>query len=254
MKLLVLSDVHGNIDALDAVWARERDADRICCAGDLTDYGVFPKEVIAWFQEHGVLSVSGNHDVHTVRTYEETPWKQVPAGQFKWVHHTCGQLSPSDIQYLKELPETAAFEADKVGYVLKHQYDAGYGTIECLDHFDRFWETHAGNLKGKELRERRIIFGHTHRRCVHILGEGALWMNPGSVSYRRPDDPCKDAQYLVIEDGAIHLRSVSYDRSRSLEQAREYLRKGIMMETELQDAFFFFGNAKSSREPLRVPN
>ena len=52
MKLLIISDIHGNIDALEAVWAADGWADQIYCAGDLTDYGVFPKQVIAWLKEH----------------------------------------------------------------------------------------------------------------------------------------------------------------------------------------------------------
>lgn len=76
------------------------------------------------------------------------------------------------------------------------------------------------------------------------------WLNPGSVSYRRPDDWNKEAQYIVIEDGRICLKSVPYDRSRSLEVSMQYLKKGKMMESELQDAMFFFGDAKTSREPL----
>ena len=54
----------------------------------------------------------------------------------------------------------------------------------------------------------------------------------------------------MIEDGKICLKSVPYDRSRSLRISMEYLRKGKMMESELQDAMFFFGNARTSREPL----
>lgn len=252
MKLLILSDIHGNIDALNAVWEAEKGADRIYCAGDLTDYGVFPGEVLRWMREHGAVTVRGNHDVHTVRTYEEDHWQQVPDREFKWVHHNCKKLEPEDIVYLKSLPEILCFEADGIGYVMSHQYDSGYGTIESVQQFERFWQAAAGNeLQG--VKERRAIFGHTHRRCVHVLGEDICWLNPGSVSYRRPDDPCKDAHYIVIESGKIRLKSVPYDRSRSLAAAMEYLRQGKMMESELQDAMFFFGDAATSREPLPEP-
>ena len=70
------------------------------------------------------------------------------------------------------------------------------------------------------------------------------------MSYRRPDDPEKTAQYAVIENGEISLRQVPYDASAQLAAAKEYLAKDAMMETELQDFFFFFGNAKTSRDPL----
>lgn len=95
-----------------------------------------------------------------------------------------------------------------------------------------------------------MIFGHTHRQCIHVLDQHMLWLNPGSVSYRRPDDPDKTAHYAVIENGEIRLCQVPYDRSHSLEEARKLNKAHGMMETELQDFFFFFGDARSSRDPL----
>lgn len=247
MKLLIISDVHGNIDALKAIWEAEQDSDRIYCAGDLTDYGAFPDEVIRWMTRYHVKAVCGNHDLHTIYTYEKTDWKSIPDKEFKWVHHTCGRLGQDEIQYLKSLPEFLHFEADGVDYVMTHQFDSGYGTIESVDQFERFWERAKGAGTGGT---RRAVFGHTHRHCIHILGDSICWLNPGSVSYRRPDDPCKEAQYMVIDNGAMHLKSVPYDRSRSLAVAWEYLKNGKMMESELQDAMFFFGNAATSRDPL----
>lgn len=249
MKFLVISDIHGNIDALEAVWNRERDADEIVCAGDLTDYGVFPKETVEWIRTHKVRTVKGNHDAHTVHIYRNTPWREVTPGAFQWVHHTCGQLTQEDIDYLDRLPETLYWEKDGIGYLLSHQYGTGYETVESADQFKRFWTAHTEN-QGGDVKEKRMIFGHTHRQGIHMLGKEMLWLNPGSISYRRPDDPDKSAEYIVIEDGKIRLCSVPYDRSRSLKAAYGYLEKKIMMDTELQDAFFFFGDAATSREPL----
>ena len=62
MKALIISDIHSNIFALEAIWQREHDCDVVFCAGDLVDYGPSPGEVIAWVQAHGVACVQGNHD------------------------------------------------------------------------------------------------------------------------------------------------------------------------------------------------
>ena len=85
---------------------------------------------------------------------------------------------------------------------------------------------------------------------MHLLGEGALWLNPGSVSYRRPDDPDKRAHYMVIEDGRVRFGAVSYDRSALLSKTQEIHRSGRMLATNLQDAYFFFGDARTTRDPL----
>ena len=76
------------------------------------------------------------------------------------------------------------------------------------------------------------------------------WLNPGSASYRRPDDPDKTAHYVTITDGEICLKQIPYDRKPQLEKAKEFISTDKMMRTEIQDFMFFFGDAKTSREPL----
>ena len=171
----------------------------------------------------------------------------VTDGKYKWVHYNCERLSEKDIDWMKQLPEKAYFEADGWSYGIAHQYDNGYGTVESRYAFDQYWNASYGaECDGK----RRLIFGHTHRQCIHTLGEGMEWINPGSISYRRPDDPDKTAHYAVILDGKIQLKSIAYDRTLQLAEAKRLLKNDRMMRTELQDFMFFFGDAKTSRDPL----
>ena len=51
MKVLVISDVHANIRALDTILREEADYDLLCCAGDFTDYGISPREVLERFRQ-----------------------------------------------------------------------------------------------------------------------------------------------------------------------------------------------------------
>ena len=67
MKLLILSDLHANLPALEAIWQAESDCDRIYCAGDLVNYGSDPHAVIDWCREHGVQAVLGNHEKNILR-------------------------------------------------------------------------------------------------------------------------------------------------------------------------------------------
>ena len=52
MKALLIADIHSNICALEAIWNKEQDSDIIYCAGDLVDWGPFPKQVLDWVREH----------------------------------------------------------------------------------------------------------------------------------------------------------------------------------------------------------
>ncbi len=204
MKVLVISDIHANIRALDTILREEADYDLLCCAGDFTDYGISPREVLERFRQlENTVLVYGNHDRHVINIYESGEWTNVADGKYKWVHYNCERLSEKDIDWMKQLPEKAYFEADGWSYGIAHQYDNGYGTVESRYAFDQYWNASYGaECDGK----RRLIFGHTHRQCIHTLGEGMEWINPGSISYRRPDDPDKTAHYAVILDGNIQLK------------------------------------------------
>ncbi len=221
MKLLVISDVHANHHALEAVVAAEGDADRIICAGDLVDYGPFPGEVIDWFMAHDVLCVSGNHDKAVLDVYRSAhaePAKR-EAPPYRWIHYNANRLEPHQAAYLAACPETAVFEVDGCWYLLTHQFGpaATYGTIQHLHAFDQFIEPH---LAGTDPADRRVIFGHTHRQGIHYLAANRLWLNPGSLSYRRDDDPGRAAEYMTITDGNIAMKRLDYDRRPLLAAAR----------------------------------
>ena len=247
MKALILSDIHANIFALRAIEAHER-WDRVYCCGDLVDYGPFPLEVIRWAQEHDVHSVYGNHDRHVLTMTDEACLEARRSRTWKWSHDNWEQLTPDARAWLAALPRTLCFEADGLACQMQHQYDQGYGTVESESQFNAFWQQPA-----REGQKRLLLFGHTHRRCIHQLSDRQLWLNPGSVSYRRPDDNDKRAHYMMLEDGEIRFGAVSYDRTPLLKEAQKRLEKGIMLETELQDAFFCFGDAPTSRSPLPLP-
>ena len=77
MKVLVVSDVHANIAALNTILEKEADYDILCCAGDYTDYGIYPTEVIERFRNlKNAHLVYGNHDLHVINTYDSKEWKR----------------------------------------------------------------------------------------------------------------------------------------------------------------------------------
>lgn len=251
MKILLISDIHANIQALEAVLNAERDWDMLACAGDYVDYGTSPKEVIACIKslDKPKVLVIGNHDRHLINTYQSGEYQKVSGHAYKWVHYDCSLMSECDVAWLDALPIHASFEADGIHYLMQHQLkDGGYDTIEHPIQFRSCWKEWSGHEIPSD-SEPRMIFGHSHRQCVHQL-DGCSWINPGSISYRRPDDPDKYAQYMTITDGTIAFKHVPYDRSVQFAVAKDFRRRDAMMETELQDFWFFFGDAPTSRSPL----
>jgi len=251
VKLLVLSDAHANIWALREIIKEEKNFDSLAFAGDMVDYGIAPSQVIAWFRSaENAFIVQGNHDLHIVNVAKSTVLTQVPDKQYKWVHYNLERMSRGEIDYLEQLPKYSCFYADGWAYLLTHQYVEGsYDVIENRSQFLDFWKANTP-MSYWDAHRKRMIFGHSHRQCIHILGNGMEWINPGSISYRRPDDPEKTAQYMVICDGDVVMKGIWYDRNPLYQEALRQAKEGRMMRTEIQDFMFFFGNAGSAREPI----
>lgn len=237
MKLLIVSDLHANPQGIRAIWEKEKDADAIYAAGDYSDYGPDPVAAIGWIRDHGVHAVYGNHDKRVIKTYREGSYHDVPKDRYSWVHYNCQVMGESDVAFLESLPQHICFEADGIAYMIQHQYGPRYEIIESQYHFDKYWaENYTGPTRPGQ--ERRMIFGHTHRQMIMQFANG-LWLNPGSASYRRPDEPSKDAFYAVIKNGVISLRHTPYDAA-PLNAVVEQL-KPVMWDAEYHVAHYFFG-------------
>jgi predicted phosphodiesterase len=177
-----------------------------------------------------VVCVQGNHDRHVAQTYAEPDLWQVADGVLQWRHHNARLLTAEDAAFLAALPEALAFELDGVRYGMTHLYQ-DYQLILSRHAYRAFCAARFGG--GVE----RLIVGHTHRQAVVMLGERELWLNPGSVSYRRQDDPDQEAHYMVIEDGRILMRSAPYDLGAVYAEAIRH----PLSADELRVARWFFG-------------
>ena len=219
MKALIISDIHSNIHALEAIWSQERDSDLIYCTGDLVDYGPFPKEVLDWARAHDLVCTQGNHDSWVVKCWQDgQTLENVPAGDRAWVHHNAALLDAGDIRYLEGLPTAVSFELNNIAYGMTHLFQE-YEEIVSLYEFEQFRSKTFPNTTFGPVN--RLILGHTHRQAVRYLSDDLLWLNPGSAAYRRRDDPDQSAHYATITDGAISLKRLDYDLQplrRALEQ------------------------------------
>ncbi len=101
-RVLIVTDIHGNQDALDAVIADAGAADRIWCLGDIVGYGPEPGACLAWVRDHCEIVLSGNHD-YAVFDPAVVERFQSRMRQLRrtW---TRAQLSADEVQYLRSLP------------------------------------------------------------------------------------------------------------------------------------------------------
>ncbi|MFN0071428.1 MAG: metallophosphoesterase family protein [Chloroflexota bacterium] len=112
-RIAVISDIHSNLAALEAVIRDAGTVDGWWCLGDIVGYGPEPNEVITAIQDLGAQCIRGNHD-DGVQQLDKLAWFQSTAGvALNWTAH---QLTPSSWQFIRSLPE------DRVcnGYRLVH--------------------------------------------------------------------------------------------------------------------------------------
>ena len=220
MKILVISDVHANIFALNAVLEKEADADKIICAGDLVNYGYFPHEVIERFRELGIPTVCGNHDLEIVRNATLKSGERA----IGFTKFTVENVTKEDIEYLASLPRTLDFEADGITYCVRHAYN----TIErknqfllsvikrdSLRAFDTRWQRFSAY---PDAAKKCFIIGHSHYASVFHLADDRFVYNPGTLYYGKgPDQRAyQAATYMIIEDGIPVFRHCDYDASVNL--------------------------------------
>jgi predicted phosphodiesterase len=166
MKLLLISDLHANIDALNAIWERESDSDVVLCVGDVVDWGFYPHETIAWLKERNAVVVYGNHDHEFLKQYDSGV--REPLGQeTTYMSHCINHTTEEDVAWLRALPEIAVVEYDGITYCLKHsvvlherkstiqQYLGEYRSIPA---FRELWKQLVGS---DDQKEKRIVIGES---------------------------------------------------------------------------------------------
>jgi len=108
MRLAIISDIHGNISALKATFAKlsEHGYDRIICLGDVVGYGATPEDCIDFLAERGIETICGNHDY---LTYSEKKDKIQPYAEYviKWMQD---KLDRKYINWLSKLPFKLSLE------------------------------------------------------------------------------------------------------------------------------------------------
>ena len=202
MKVLIVSDVHSNLTALEAVLDDAGPWDVAFCAGDVVGYGPHPQECIDKLYFKGFRCVSGNHDkaVATV----ETDWFNDDAQEAIRVNR--GQLSAASIRWLGSLPSGLQQELNGLRIAVYH----GSPTQPLTSYiFPDAAETYADRyfaLTGADI----LVLGHTHVP-YKVERSGRLMLNPGSVGQPRDGDP--RASYLLLWTNPIRTehRRVEYN-------------------------------------------
>ncbi len=216
MTTVLLSDIHGNLEALDAVLGEidKRRPKRIVCLGDIVGYGASPNECLAKVRERCDLVLLGNHDAAASGGPEASRFNIYARVAAEWTAKT---LTREHREYLQRLPLTSS----QGSFFLVHASPACPRDWEyLLDRFDAEPQFHY-------FTEPVCFIGHTHQPAVYMadpsgcksLPLSSLTLDParryivnvGSVGQPRDHDP--RACFLVYNEaaGSVEYVRVPYD-------------------------------------------
>lgn len=206
MQVALLSDIHGNLPALEAVLDDLPSVDSVVCAGDMVGYNPWPSECVDHIRELADVVVKGNHDaaVESPSTFDANQLAQ--AG----IEFAAQNLSAKHRRWLKELPESKTF-ADG-SFLVVHSHPTVQGKYVFPSEFP--------NLRRYLDDYRGIVIGHTHKQ-YSLLTDDRLIINPGSVG--QPRDSDNRAAYAVLdtEKHAVDCRRVKYSIDRVIERVEQ---------------------------------
>lgn len=228
MRIVVVSDLHSNLVALDAVLEAVGSFDQVWCLGDIVGYGPRPNEVVSRLASLKHLAVAGNHDyaaLGKIQTDDFNPYARFAA---EW---TTNALAADTRAYLGGLPtiivsgEFTLVHGSPRSHVWEYILSAAVAEAN-FEHFDGPF----------------CLFGHTHVPSVFALspdgelfarridGDGELplaqpgWrflLNPGSVGQPRDDNPLASCLLIDTDERTAKWRRIPYNVAVTQEQMRD---------------------------------
>jgi len=200
VKVALISDVHSNLVALDAVLA-DIDAigvEQIVSAGDIVGYYPYPNETIERFRSRNIRSILGNHDRAVIRI-NPVGMNKMAAEAVLW---TSKHVSADGVDYLRDLKARMQV---RMGPHLAGIY---HGSPRDDDEY--LYEVDAGPELLEMCECDLLVVGHTHIPFIKTLGSGTI-VNSGSVG--QPRDGDRRASYVLYDGDSevFQIRRVEYE-------------------------------------------
>ncbi len=181
MIYIIFSDIHGNLEAFDAMVKSMPDAKKkeLLCAGDVIGYGADPNECIDKVISLGAPNIKGNHEAAVLGEFDISVFNKNAVEAVLW---TRKNLTPENSAYIKGLP--LVYENELFTMV--------HGTLSEPENF-RYMLTNVEASRTFEIMEKKICFvGHSHVPATFELEDGRL-----TLSYKNKFKLKKDTKYII---------------------------------------------------------
>lgn len=236
MRFLLLSDIHSNLDALEACLAAAPSYDATANLGDIVGYGACPNQVIDRSRALGNLFVRGNHDKACAGLMDVRGFNYIAAAAVVWTHH---ELTADNLKWLKEMPQgplpLAPFTDAQVAHGSPRDEDE---YLLVSDH---------AAVSASTIETPLTFFGHTHMQGGFLVGEsrestfrpefaegddvasfefrldknGKYLINPGSVGQPRDGDWRAAFAIYDSEARSVTFYRVKYDVEKAQQRIRD---------------------------------
>ena len=229
MRLAIISDIHSNLPALEAVLAAvdESDVDELWCLGDVVGYGAQPDECAKLVSERCALSLVGNHDLAVLDDIEVSAFSPAAAEAVTW---TKGNVAPETLEFLRGLEpadenrEVALYHASPRDPVWEYVLWADQAE-ECLEvqsaRVSLIGHSHVALFFVDPDGDTEVRGGHAEPGSKLEIGEGRWLINPGSVGQPRDGDPRAAWLVLDTEGWTATYRRTPYEIDRAAEAIAE---------------------------------
>jgi diadenosine tetraphosphatase ApaH/serine/threonine PP2A family protein phosphatase len=227
MRVAVLTDIHANLPALEAVLEATEQAglEKRWCLGDVVGYGAQPDDCAALTAEHCELSLVGNHDLAVTGEIDTEVFSASAAAAVEWTRENCDEKTMKFLKGLK--PEVTDKE---VGLYHASPRDPIWEYVLAVDQARECMEEQSGRVS---------LIGHSHVALYFTdagndgaggqapeghqidLSQSRWLLNPGSVGQPRDGDPRAAWLELDTEQWKATYHRVEYDIGRAAAAIRE---------------------------------
>ncbi|RKY12830.1 MAG: metallophosphoesterase [Planctomycetota bacterium] len=226
MRYAIISDIHANLEALEAVLAdiKKENVDKCVCVGDIVGYGANPHECIELVKKHCSVCVAGNHDFATIERTNIEFFNQYARQATLW---TRKNITEDDRKYLESLPLVADVD---------DRFTLVHGTLYAPALFDYIQTTFDAYLSLQVLQKPLCFVGHSHVPISFFLDDAVTYstepviqlkegvkavINVGSVGQPRDDDPRAAYAVYDTEKNLVVIKRVEYDVEKAIKKIRD---------------------------------
>jgi putative phosphoesterase len=240
MRIALISDIHGNQLALEAVMgdAKRRQVDRVVCLGDTATLGPRPREVLATLRDLGCPCILGNHDAFLLDPALVARYTRVPV-IVQAIDRCREQLTEADIAFIRTFREEhyVPLPGDRRLYLFHGSPDSNTRDVLATTPSDDL-----DALLG-DRRASVMAGGHTHIQMLR-QHRGTWLVNPGSVgmpfreyvSGARPEI-MPHAEYAIVDASAdvigVELLRVPLDKERLRAEVRAWASAPVLLQADL---------------------